>query len=129
MVTYYLDNSTPQRNLMKLTSMGTGGCASVSCTQVVALGINVMQIFYSLSPPATLNGKTSDPTENPWPTTTDTGNSPNNIRKVVLRMTGETDHQNYANRQWYSQSITNAVSIQNLDYYNKYNLGASMTQN
>jgi type II secretory pathway pseudopilin PulG len=120
MVTYYLDTSNPGR-LMKQIVMGT--------PQPVALGINVMRIFYSLSPPATLNGVQSDPTENPWPTTSDPNNSPNNIRKVVLTMIGEADHQNLGNSQWYSRSITNAVTIQNLDYYNKYSLGASMTQN
>jgi Tfp pilus assembly protein PilW len=129
MVTYYLDSTTPERNLTKLTSMGTSGCASVSCTNVVALGIDVLQVFYSLSPPATLNGVASDPTENPWPTSTDTTNTPNDIRKVVLTMVGETNHKNFANSQWYSKEIKNAVTIQNLDYYNKYSLGASMTQN
>ena len=129
MTTYYLDSSTPERNLIKLTSKGTSGCASVSCTNTVALGINVLQVFYSLSPPATSNGVQSDPTENPWPTTTDTGNTPNDIRKVVLNVVGETNHKNFANSQWYSREIRNAVTIQNLDYYNKYNLGASMTQN
>ena len=93
-VTYYVDSTTPERNLVKLTSMGTNACAAVSCTNVVALGINVMQVFYSLSPPATLNGATSDPTENPWPTTTDTTNTPNDIRKVVLNVVGETNHKN-----------------------------------
>ena len=129
MVTYYLSSTTPQRNLMKLTSMGTAGCALVSCTQVVALGINVMQIFYNLSPPATLDGVTSDPTENPWPTASDPGNSPDNIRKVLLTMIAQTDHLNLGTGQWYSKEIKNAVTIQNLDYYNKYNLGSSMTQN
>lgn len=129
MVTYYVDSSTPERNLVKLTSMGASGCAAVSCANVVALGIDVMQVLYSLSPPATLNGVTSDPTENPWPTSTDTTNTPNDIRKVVLNIVGETNHKNFANSQWYSKGIKNAVTIQNLDYYNKYNLGANMTQN
>jgi hypothetical protein len=129
MMTYYMDSSTPERNLDKLTSMGTNACAAVSCTNVVALGIDVMQVFYSLSPPATLNGVTSDPTENPWPTTTDTTNTPNDIRKVVLNIVGETNHKNFANSQWYSKEIRNAVTIQNLDFYNKYNLNSNMTQN
>jgi Tfp pilus assembly protein PilW len=129
MMTYYVDSSTPERNLVKLTSMGTNVCAAVSCTNVVALGIDVMQVFYSLSPPATLNGVTSDPTENPWPTTTDTTNTPNDIRKAVLNIVGETNHKNFANSQWYSKQIRNAVTIQNLDFYNKYNLGSNMTQN
>jgi hypothetical protein len=76
-----------------------------------------------------LNGVQADPTENPWPTTTDPKNTPNNIRKVVLTMIAETNHQNHANGQWYSREIKNAVTVQNLDYYNKYSLGASMTQN
>jgi type II secretory pathway pseudopilin PulG len=124
MVTYYLDNSKSPTKLMKVVTVGTGSAA-----QPVALGINVMQIYYSLYPPATLNGVTSDPTENPWPTTADTANSPSNIRKVVLTMIGETDHQNHANGQWYSQEIKNAVTVQNLDYYNKYYLGSSLTAN
>ena len=33
---------------------------------------------------------------------------------------GETNHKNFANSQWYSKGIKNAVTIQNLDYYNKY---------
>ncbi len=111
MVTYYLDTSTPRR-LMKLVTMGTASTA-----QPVALGINVMQIQYSLSPLAT----PTDPTSNPA--------NPNSIRKVVLTMIGETDHQNHANAQWYSKEIRNAVTVQNLDYYNKYSLGAKMTQN
>jgi Tfp pilus assembly protein PilW len=129
MVTYYLDSSTPERNLIKLTSMGMSGCTSPSCTNTVALGIDVLQVYFSLSPPATLNGVTSDPTENPWPTTSDTGNTPNDIRKVVLTVVGETNHKNFANSQWYSKEVKNAVTIQNLDYYNKYSLGSSMTQN
>ncbi len=124
MVTYYLDTSTPRR-LMKLI---TSPPATLPPTpQPVALGINVMTLQYSLYPFATLNGKTSDPTENPWPTTADPTNLPKNIRKVVLTMIAETDHQNFANSQWYSKSITNAVTVQNLDYYNKYNLGAKLT--
>jgi hypothetical protein len=129
MVTYYLDSSTPEKNLTKLASMGSSGCASPSCTNVVAVGIDVLQVLYSLSPPATSGGVTSDPTENPWPTTTDTGNTPNDIRKVVLTVVGETNHKNFANSQWYSKEVKNAVTIQNLDYYNKYSLGSSMTQN
>ena len=121
MVTYYLDTSTPRR-LMRLVTAGTGSTA-----QPVALGINVMTLQYSLYPFATLNGVTSDPTENPWPTTADTGNSPNDIRKVVLTMIAETDHQNHTNGQWYSKEIKNAVTVQNLDYTNKYNLGAKLT--
>jgi len=122
MVTYYLDNSNSPTKLMKLVTAG-----ATSSAQPVALGINVMTLQYSLYPFATLNGSTSDPTENPWPTTTDTGNSPNDIRKVVLTMIAETDHQNHANSQWYSKEIKNAVTVQNLDYYNKYNLGAKLT--
>jgi prepilin-type N-terminal cleavage/methylation domain-containing protein len=110
MVTYYLDTSTPRR-LMKLVTVGTAQA------QPVALGINVMTLQYSLSPLAT----PTDPTSNPA--------SPNSIRKVVLTMIGETDHQNHANGQWYSKEIRNAVTVQNLDYYNKYSLGAKMTQN
>jgi type II secretory pathway pseudopilin PulG len=121
MVTYYLDTST-SRKLMRLVTAGTGSTA-----QPVALGINVMTLQYSLYPFATLNGVTSDPTGNPWPTTADTANSPNNIRKVVLTMIGETDHQNHTNSQWYSKEIRNAVTVQNLDYYNKYSLGAKLT--
>jgi prepilin-type N-terminal cleavage/methylation domain-containing protein len=126
MVTYYLDNSNP-RNLMKLITSTPSTLPPTA--QAAALGINVMQIQYSLSPPATLNGVQSDPTENPWPTTADPTNSPNDIRKVVLTMIGETDHQNHANGQWYSKEVRNAVTVQNLDYFNKYNLGATMTQN
>jgi prepilin-type N-terminal cleavage/methylation domain-containing protein len=124
MVTYYLDSSTPRRLMRCPTQVCTG---TASAAQPVALGINVMQIYYSLNPLATLNGVTSDPTENPWPTTSDPKNSPNNIRKVVLTMIGETDHLNHANGQWYSKEIKNAVTVQNLDYYNKYSLGASLT--
>jgi len=108
MVTYYLDTSTTRR-LMKQIVMGTA--------QPVALGIYVMTISYSCSPLAT----PTDPTRNPA--------SPNTIRKVILTMIGESDHQNHANGQWYTRSITNALTVQNLDYYNKYNLGAHMTQN
>jgi len=128
MITYYLDSSTPIKDLVKLTSMGTSGCAAVSCTNVIALGINVFQVFYSLSPPATLNGVQSDPTEDPWPTSTDTGNTPNHIVKVVLNVVGETNHENFANSQWYSREIKNAVTIQNLDYVNKYGTSSSSTQ-
>lgn len=127
MVTYYLDNSTPQRNLMKLTTSTPATLPPQP--QVVALGINVMTLQYSLWPVATFGGVQSDPTRNPWPTATDPTNSPNDIRKVVLTMIAETDHQNRGSGKWYSKSITNAVTVQNLDYYNKYNLGATMTQN
>jgi prepilin-type N-terminal cleavage/methylation domain-containing protein len=112
MVTYHLDTSTPRR-LMKLVTVGT----APQTAQPVALGINVMTLQYSLYPLAT----PTDPTSNPA--------NPNNIRKVVLTMIGETDHQNHANSQWYSKEIMNAVTVQNLDYYNKYSLGANMTQN
>jgi len=111
MVTYYLDTSTP-RKLQKLVTTD-----AASTAQAVALGINVMQFTYCLLPVV----PPVAPTRNPA--------SPNNIRKVALTMIGETDHQNHANGQWYTKSITNAVTVQNLDYYNKYNLGASMTEN
>jgi len=126
MVTYYLDTSNPRR-LMKLVTSPPATLPPQP--QPVALGIYVMTLQYSLFPLATLNGVTSDPTEDPWPTTADPGNSPNDIRKVVVMMIAETDHQNHANGQWYSKEIRNAVTVQNLDYYNKYSLGANMTQN
>lgn len=128
LVTYYLDTSTPEKNLTKLTSTGANGCTAVTCTNVVALGIDVIQVFYNLFPAATLNGVTSDPTENPWPTTTDTNNSPNHIRKVVITLIGETNHKNFANSQWYSKEIKTAVTIQNLDFYNQYGTASSSTQ-
>jgi hypothetical protein len=128
MVTYYLDSTTPERNLTKLTTMGTSGCAAVTCTNVVALGIDVVQIFYNLFPAATLNGVTADPTEDPWPTTSDTGNSPNHIRKVVIALIGETNHKNFANSQWCSKEIKSAVTIQNLDFSNQYGTSSSSTQ-
>jgi prepilin-type N-terminal cleavage/methylation domain-containing protein len=103
MTTYYLDTSSPGR-LMKQIIMGTA--------QPVALDINVMTITYTCS------GST---TRNP--------SSPNTIQKVAVTMIGETDHQNRISTQWYSRSVTNAVTIQNLDYYNKYSLHASVTQN
>jgi Tfp pilus assembly protein PilW len=122
MVTYYLNTLTPQRSLVRLATMGTGSCAAVSCTQVVALGINVMTISYSCAPPLSpCSPPATDPTRNPA--------SPNSVRKVVLTMIAETDHLNLGNGQWYSKSITNSLTIQNLDYANKYSLGASMTQN
>jgi len=105
MTTYYLDTSTPRR-LMKQITLGTA--------QPVALGINVLTITYYCS-------SGTSPTRNPA--------SPGSIQKVALTMIGETDHQNHANAQWYSKSITNAVAIQNLDFHNKYSLHASMTQN
>ena len=123
MVTYYLDTSTPRR-LMKLVTVG-----SASQAQPVALGIYVMTLQYSLSPPGTLNGAVSDPVRNPWPTVADPTNSPNDIRKAVLTMIAEADHQNHGSGKWYSRSITNSVTVQNLDYYNKYRLGANMTTN
>jgi prepilin-type N-terminal cleavage/methylation domain-containing protein len=107
MTTYYLDTSTPRR-LMKEIIMGTA--------QPMALGINVMTITYTCS-------------STPTPITTRSPSSPSTIQKVAVTMIGETDHQNHANAQWYSKSITNSVAIQNLDFYNKYSLGASMTQN
>jgi len=105
MTTYYLDTSTPRR-LMKQITMATA--------QPVALGINVMTITYTCS-------SGPSPTRNP--------SSPSSVQKVALTMIGETDHQNHANAQWYSKSITNAVAIQNLDFHNKYSLHSSMTQN
>jgi prepilin-type N-terminal cleavage/methylation domain-containing protein len=122
LVTYYLNTLTPQRSLVRLATMGTGSCAAVSCTQVVALGINVMTISYSCAPPTSpCSPPATDPTRNPA--------NPNSVRKVVLTMIAETDHLNLGNGQWYSKSITNSLTIQNLDYANKYSLGASMTQN
>jgi Tfp pilus assembly protein PilW len=122
MVTYYLNTLTPQRSLVRLATMGTGSCALVSCTQVVALGINVMTISYSCAPPTSpCSPPAADPTRSPA--------NPNSVRKVVLTMIAETDHLNLGNGQWYSRSLTNSLTIQNLDYSNKYSLGASMTQN
>jgi hypothetical protein len=105
MTTYYLDTSNPGR-LMKQSILAPA--------QPVALGINVMTINYTCS-------SGTSPTRNP--------SSPSTIQKVALTMIGETDHQNHANAQWYSRSVTNAVAVQNLDFYNKYNLNASLTQN
>jgi prepilin-type N-terminal cleavage/methylation domain-containing protein len=108
MTTYYLDNTNPGGRLMKQIIMGTA--------QPVALGINVMTITYTCS------GSSA-------PITTRNPSSPNTIQKVAVTMIGETNHQNHISQQWYSKSITNAVAIQNLDCYNKYNLNASLTQN
>lgn len=132
-VTYYLDTTTPEKNLTRLTSVGTSGCVApaVTCTNVVALGIDVIQFLYNLYPAATSGGvvtATSDPTGYPWPTSTDTGNSPNHIRKVLIYIIGETNHRNFANSQWYSKEIKTAVTIQNLDFYNQFGTGSSTTQ-
>jgi prepilin-type N-terminal cleavage/methylation domain-containing protein len=105
MTTYYLDTSNPGR-LMKQSIMAPA--------QPVALGINVMTITYTCS-------SGTSPSRNP--------SSPSSVQKVALTMIGETDHQNHANAQWYSRSVTNAVAIQNLDFYNKFNLNSNLTQN
>jgi prepilin-type N-terminal cleavage/methylation domain-containing protein len=105
MTTYYLDTSNPGR-LMKQIIMATA--------QPVALGINVMTINYTCS-------SGTSPTRNP--------SSPSSVQKVAVTMIGETDHQNHANAQWYSRSVTNAVAVQNLDFYNKFNLNSNLTQN
>jgi type II secretory pathway pseudopilin PulG len=112
MTTYYLDNyldnTNPGGRLMKQIIMGTA--------QPVALGINVMTITYTCSGTST-------------PITTRNPSSPNTIQKVAVTMIAETDHQNHINAQWYSKAITNSVAIQNLDFHNKYNLNANLTQN
>jgi type II secretory pathway pseudopilin PulG len=113
MTTYYLDSSSAlQGRLMRQITMGT------ATAQPVALGINVMTITYTCSVSTSQQ-----------PITTRNPSSPNNIQKVAVTMIGETDHQNQLNAQWYSKSVTNAVAIQNLDFTNKYNLNANLTQN
>jgi prepilin-type N-terminal cleavage/methylation domain-containing protein len=104
MITYYLDNSNPQK-LMRLVGSGYAGTGTA---QPVALGINVLQFSYSLSPPAT----PTDPTR--------TVVAPNTIRKVNLWMIANADHRARISQKYYSNSIATSVTIQNLAYFNRY---------
>lgn len=99
--------------------------------QPVALGINVMQIRYVLTQTSALGviSLTIPAVGNPWPSVANPNYSPTYIRRAVLTMIGESDHQNHANKQWYSKEVVSSVAVQNLDYYNKYDTGSSMTPN
>jgi prepilin-type N-terminal cleavage/methylation domain-containing protein len=99
MITYYLDTSNPQKLMRKV---GTGPA------QAVALGINVLQFAFSLSPPAT----PTDPTR--------TVAAPNTIRKVNLWVIAIADHMNRKSLKYYSNSIATSVTVQNLAYFNRY---------
>lgn len=128
MVTYYLDTATP-RNLQKLVTSPPATLPPVP--QPVALGINVMQIRYVLTQTSALGviSLTIPAVGNPWPSVANPNYSPTYIRRAVLTMIGESDHQNHANKQWYSKEVVSSVAVQNLDYYNKYDTGSSMTPN
>ncbi len=118
MTTYYLDNVSraPTWMLMKQVGTGaplTGAPPSVPSQppQAVAMGINVLQFSYSLSPAA----EPTDPTRTfviPY--------TPNTIRKVNLWMIAKADHPNRKSGLYYTNSIATSVTAQNLAYYNKY---------
>ncbi len=118
MTTYYLDNHsrTPTWMLMKQVGTGaplTGSPPTVSSNppQPVAMGINVLQFSYSLSPAA----EPTDPTRtfvSPY--------TPNTIRKVNLWLIAQADHRNRKSGLYYTNSIATSVTAQNLAYYNKY---------
>lgn len=106
MITYYVDNSSPQQRLMRLVG---SGCASCTAAQPVALGIVVLQFSYSFSPLAT----PTDPIRGPF-------TNPNQIRKVNVWVIAKADHPNRKSRLYYTNSIATSVAIQNLAYYNQY---------
>jgi hypothetical protein len=106
MITYYLDNSDLQ--VWKLMRLVGSGYAGTGTAQPGALGINVLQFPFSLSPPAT----PTDPTR--------TAAAPNTIRKVNLWMIAKADHRARMSQKYYSNSIATSVTIQNLAYFNKY---------
>jgi hypothetical protein len=99
MITYYVNAANPPQ-LMR--QVGT------SAAQAVALGVNLLQFSYSLSPPAV----PTDPTNL-------VGN-PNQIRKVNLWVNAQADHPNRSTGQYYSNSIKTSVVVQNLAFFNKY---------
>lgn len=113
MVTYYVDNSSPQR-LMRLVGSGctnppVATCSSGGGPQPVALGINVLQFSYSFSPLAT----PTDPIRGPF-------TSPNQIRKVNVWVIAQADHPNRKSGLYYTNSIATSVAIQNLAYSNQF---------
>jgi prepilin-type N-terminal cleavage/methylation domain-containing protein len=117
MTTYYLDNATraPYWMLMKLIGTGapmTGTPAVQSNPPTpVAMGINVLQFSFSLSPPA----EPTDPTRTfvaPY--------TPNTIRKVNLWMIAQADHKNRKTGTYFTNSVATSVTAQNLAYYNQY---------
>jgi len=116
MVTYYLDTSIPNHQLMRVTPQQF----QAGTPQVMARGINVLQFAYSLSPPASPTDPdgwaTTDSTSTPpWTTY-----APNTIRKVCLWIIATADHPNPGTKQVYTKEIATSLTIQNLAYYNKY---------
>ena len=121
MTTYYLDNVSrpgPPPTWMLMKQVGTGAplvgtppTVPSQPPQPVAMGINVLQFAYSLSPAA----EPTDPTRTfvaPY--------TPNTIRKVNLWMTAIADHRNRKTGTYYTNSIGTSVTAQNLAFYNKY---------
>lgn len=121
MTTYYLDNVSRASTWMLMKQVGTGApltgtpptVPSVT-PQAVAMGINVLQFAYSLSPAAV----PTDPTRTfvaPY--------TPNTVRKVNLWLIAKADHPNRKNGLYYTNTAATSVVAQNLAYYNKYGTG------
>jgi prepilin-type N-terminal cleavage/methylation domain-containing protein len=118
MTTYYLDNASRAPIWMLMKQVGTGApmtgappTVPSQPPQPVAMGINVLQFAYSLSPPAV----PTDPTRTfvaPY--------TPNTIRKVNLWLTAMADHPNRKSGLYYTNSMGTSVTAQNLAYYNQY---------
>jgi uncharacterized membrane protein len=117
MITYYLDNVTRAPYWMLMKQVGTGapmkGNPAVQSipAQMVAMGINVLQFSFSLSPTAA----PTDPTR-----TFGAAYPPSTIRKVNLWLIAKADHLNRKTGTYYTNSIATSVVAQNLAYYNKY---------
>jgi hypothetical protein len=105
MITYYIYVNAPNPpQLMRLLGTNANG----NQAQAVALGVNLLQFSYSLSPPAT----PTDPTN--------VVGNPNQIRKVNLWVNSQANHPNRRTGQYYSNSIKTSVVVQNLAFFNKY---------
>jgi prepilin-type N-terminal cleavage/methylation domain-containing protein len=101
MITYYLDDTSPPRRLMRQVGGGT--------SQPVALGIDVLQLSYDYYD--SLGAVTANQRIVP---------APNQIRNVNLSVTAKADHPARKSRRYYSNTINTSVVIQNLAYFNKY---------
>lgn len=105
MITYYVDTTALSPRLMRQVNFNP--------PQVVAQGIENMQVTFDLSSPVNLPG-INIPVINP-------PDSPNQIRKVNLLMAARSQNPYSVTGQYFRTNLVTQVSLRSLTFQNRYN--------
>ncbi len=98
MITYYLDNTGAQPNLMKQVNL--------RAPSIVASNVTALQFTYDLSDGATVNQASVT--------------QRNQIRKVNVSITGRSSRPLRKTNGYFSNTISTSIMLRNLAYGNKY---------